>query len=67
MRTIRIACMAANSKSTVSVEAAINELMDDNADSEYVLMSSKEDVNDLLYSYLMMNQHAHDRLQASAV
>ena len=48
--------MAANSTSTVSVEAAINELMDDNDDGEYVLMSSKEfeDVDDLLYSYLMM-------------
>ena len=48
--------MAANSTSTVSVEAAINELMVDNHDGEYVLMSSKEfeDVDDLLYSYLMM-------------
>ena len=37
------------------VEAAINELMDDNDNGEYVLMSSKfEDVDYLLFSYLMM-------------
>ena len=55
--------MAANSTSTYCVieEAAINELMDDNDDGEYVLMSSKEDVNDLLFSYLTML--ARDRLQ----
>ena len=40
--------LAANSTFTVSEEAAINELMDNNNDAgEYVLMSSKEDVDDL--------------------
>ena len=46
VRTTHTRSMAANSTTTVSVEAAINELMDDNDDDgEYVLMSSKEDVD----------------------
>ena len=57
--------MAAKSTSTVSVETAINELMDDNDDGEYVLMISKEDVDDLLYSRYY--DARRDRLQKISI
>ena len=44
--------IAANSTSTVSEEAAINELMDDNNDGEYVQMSKKLDQNFLPHYYV---------------